>query len=82
MARLGEVAQRTEWIEIRCGRCDRAGRLRTARLLAKHGPNVSMAEVMRVQIGDCPNREAAQIQNRCDPYCPDLSRLFYRPIPE
>jgi hypothetical protein len=35
-----------------------------------------MRDVMRVQVGDCPKRENAQTQNRCDPYCPDLVRLF------
>jgi hypothetical protein len=45
---LGEVAQRTEWIEIRYG-CDRLDRLRTAKLLAPHVPNAGMGDVMRAQ---------------------------------
>ena len=77
---LGEVAERgAAMIEIRCGRCERAGRLSVARLLAEHGPNAAMGEVMRAQVGDCPKHDEAQIQNRCDPYCPDLVRLFFRP---
>jgi hypothetical protein len=36
---LGEVAERgAEMIEIRCGLCDRHGRLGVARLLAEYGP--------------------------------------------
>ena len=35
---LGEVAARTETIEIACGACERHGTLRTDRLLADHGP--------------------------------------------
>jgi hypothetical protein len=31
---------------------------------------------MQAQIGACPNRDNAQLQNRCNPYCPDLVRLF------
>ena len=77
---LSDVAERgAAMIEIRCGRCERAGRLSVARLLAEHGPNASMGVVMRAQVGDCPNRESTQIQERCDPYCPDLVRLFFRP---
>ena len=38
-----------------------------------------MGEVMRAQVGDCPHKDSAQLQNRCDPYCPDLARLFRRP---
>lgn len=34
MILLGEVTQRIDWIEIRCGRCARHGRLSTARLMA------------------------------------------------
>ena len=54
-------------IEIRCGRCARYGRLSVARLLAEHGPNTDLGVVMRAQVGDCPKRDAAQIQDRCDP---------------
>ena len=41
-----------------------------------------MRDVMRAQVGDCPKREDAQMQNRCDPYCPDLVRLFRTPETE
>jgi hypothetical protein len=30
----------------------------------------------QAEIGDCPDRDSAQIQNRCDPYSPTLGRLF------
>jgi hypothetical protein len=36
---------------------------------------------MQAQIGECPRRNDAQIQTRCDPYCPDLARLFRIPDP-
>jgi hypothetical protein len=62
---LGEVAQRIDMLDIRCSRCDRHGRLNITRLLAEHGPETPIAEVMRAQIGDCPKRDDAQIQNRC-----------------
>ena len=52
------------------------GRLSVARLLAEHGPSKSFSEVMRGLVSDCPNKDSHQIQNRCDPYCPDLVRLF------
>jgi hypothetical protein len=74
---LGEIAARgATMLEIRCGRCDRHGRLSVARLLAEHGPNADFGAVMRKLVGDCPHRDEAQIQTRCDPYCPDLPRLF------
>jgi hypothetical protein len=74
---LGEVAERgAEMIEIGCGRCDRAGRLSVARLLAAHGPGAAMGHVLHGLVGDCPNTDSEQLQKRCDPYCPDLPRLF------
>jgi hypothetical protein len=74
---LGEIAERgATMLEIRSARCDRHGRLSVARLLAEFGPDAAVGEVMHVQVGNCPNRDSVQIQNRFDPYCPDLSRLF------
>ena len=77
---LGDVAERgATMIEIRCGRCDRYGRLSVARLLAEYGPNADMGAVLRALVGDCPKRDARQIQDRCDPFCPTLVELFFRP---
>jgi len=72
---LGEVAARGSTM-IRCWRCDRAGRLSLQRLLAQHGPDVSVRHLMEPEVGACPNRDSAQIQNHSDPYSPALGRLF------
>jgi hypothetical protein len=51
-----------------------------ARLLAERTARTRrQAKVMRAQVGDCPKRNDAQMQNRCDPYCLDLVRLFRAP---
>ena len=63
-------------LELRCGRCERHGRRSVRRLLAEHGPNIDFGVIMRGLTGDCPRRDDHQIQNRCDPYCLDLVRLF------
>jgi hypothetical protein len=77
---LGDVAERgAEMIEIRCGRCDRAGRVSGARLLAEYGHRAQVWEVMEAQIRECQNRDSIQLRQRRDPYCPDLVRLFFRP---
>jgi len=36
---------------------------------------------MEAEIGACPNRDGAQIQNRRDPYCPTLAQFFGAPDP-
>ena len=60
---LGEVAERgAEMIEIRCGRCDRAGLLSVARLLAEYGRDAAMGHVLHAQVGDCLNKDSAQLQ--------------------
>ena len=74
---LGEAAARgATMLEVRCQRCDRHGRLAVARLLAQYGPDAALRDIMQAQIGACPNRDNAQLQNRCNPHCPDLVRLF------
>jgi hypothetical protein len=65
-----------DMMEIRCGRCDRHGRLSVARLARENAPETSLASIMRAQIGDCPNRNAQQERERCDPYSPTLWPLF------
>jgi hypothetical protein len=73
---LGDVAARTETIEIACGACDRHGTLRTDRLLADHGPAMTMPTLLRLLVGDCPKLAANNLHERCDPHCPTLSALF------
>jgi hypothetical protein len=51
---LGEVAARgAGMIELRCGRCDRHGRLSVKRLLAEYGGDASLRDIMQAQIGEC-----------------------------
>ena len=40
-------------VEIECAKCGRHGRLRTARLLAEHGPDIKLPDLLRV-IAQCP----------------------------
>jgi hypothetical protein len=76
---LGGVAARAAMIELRCGHCERQGRLSKPGYSPSMGLALPMGAVMRAQLGDCPHRDDAQLQHRCDPYCPDLARLFQRP---
>jgi hypothetical protein len=73
---LSEVAARIEWLDIACTRCDRRGRLSTARLVAEHGPTMPLPELRMILAGDCPRRNSGSVAERCDPYWPDLGRLF------
>ena len=41
-----------EMVEIECAKCGRHGRLRTARLLAEHGPDIKLPDLLRA-IAQC-----------------------------
>jgi len=43
-----------EMVEIECAKCGRHGRLRTSRLLAEHGPDIKLPDLLR-EIAQCPN---------------------------
>jgi hypothetical protein len=47
---LGEVAQRTNIPDIRCGRCERHRQLNLARLLAERGPHAPIAQVLHHKV--------------------------------
>jgi hypothetical protein len=52
-----------EMIEIECAKCGRPGRLRTARLLAEHGPDIKLPDLLRV-IAQCPR--LGNFDNGCE----------------
>ena len=72
---LGHVAAHLRMIEVLCQRCDRRGRVSTARLLKEHGPGAGMPAVLSALAGTCPRRQAHAIQDRCNIYSPDLLTL-------
>jgi len=58
---LGQVAPRIAMLAVPCNRCDRRGRLATARLLAEHGAGLRMPELRRVIAADCPRMQAGRM---------------------
>jgi hypothetical protein len=76
---LADIMGRADMLELCCGRCERRGRLSVARLAREYPPKTPLATIMRVQIGDCPQRNAREERERCDPYCPTLRPLFAGP---
>jgi hypothetical protein len=73
---LSDLIGRADFLELRCGRCERSGRLSVARLAREYSPDTSLATIMRAQIGDCPKKTERRIEARCDPYSPTLWPLF------
>ncbi len=44
-----------DWIELACEKCDRHGKLRKARLIQEHGPDIGVARLRETLIKDCPH---------------------------
>src|SRR4051794_8110491 len=75
---LTAVAARLRMLDVACHRCDRRGRLSTARLLQKHG-NISVPMLLELLSADCPRRQAmehGQLADPCGIHAPELPRLF------
>ena len=67
---LVDVANRTDTLDVGCNRCNRRGRLSTARLLGEHGPEMPMPDLLRLISADCPKTAA-----------PQFIRSVRRPLP-
>jgi hypothetical protein len=73
---LGEVAARASHLDVACSRCERRGRYQLARLLEALGADFQMTN-LGVELADCPRRNAAIHNERCDVYFPGLTSLIY-----
>ena len=72
---LGELAGRDDWLEVRCRRCERHGRLRLARLIADHGAVTGLPDpAVRLAAG-CPKLQAPDLGERCFVHFPQLIEL-------
>jgi hypothetical protein len=72
---LGDLVGRIERLEIRCTRCDRAGRLAVAKLIANHGADMRMPDLAVLLAADCPQADAADLSARCFVIFPGLLDL-------
>jgi hypothetical protein len=62
---LGEVVERDAVvIEIRCWAAI------SGATACGDGPGAAMGHVLHALVGDCPKRDASQLQDRCDPLLP------------
>ena len=75
---LGRVADRTNVLEVACGRCGRHGRYNTARLVERRGAGMPMPDLRDVLAGDCPRRVSRDIHDLYAVRFPQLPGLFPR----
>ena len=74
---LGQIAYRLPTLDVACNRCDRRGRLRTDRLMAKHGPALPIPALRRIVAADCSRMQAGHIHDVCGVHFPGLSGLVW-----
>ena len=60
-----------ERLEIRCTRCERAGRYRVGKLIEEHGPDARLPDLRHRLAADCPQVTARE-QERFDLVFPGL----------
>jgi len=72
---LGELAARASHIGIECSRCDRKGRYRIAKLVARLGEHFPMTD-LGAELADCPRRSATAHHEQCDVFFPKLPQIM------
>jgi hypothetical protein len=63
-------------LAVACSRCERAGRYSVATLIARHGAELPVPELLRRLSDDCTKRALISAYDLCGVYCPELSGLF------
>jgi hypothetical protein len=73
---FGDIEDKLDVLRLECTRCGRKGRYHVRNLIEKHGRRGNMSKWVSDLKGDCPNRDAPQLRDRCDLICPDLPRII------
>ncbi len=73
---LGEAAEHTAVLIVECTRCDRAGKYRLEALIARHGEDFGIPDLLRLLSEDCPKRKSITVYDLCGVHCPELPSFF------
>jgi hypothetical protein len=73
---LGEAAKHTAVLTVACSRCERVGKYRLETLIARHGEDFGIPDLLRMLSDDCPKRKSVTIYDRCGVHCPELPSFF------
>jgi len=74
---LDQVAAHVAVLAVACSRCDRAGRYNLDTLIARHGANLGIPELLNLLSEDCPKRQSLSAYDLCGVHCPDLPTFFH-----
>ncbi len=73
---LGDVAVHTPVLVVACTRCDRTGRYNLETLIARHGEDFGIPDLLRRLSKDCPKRKSITVYDLCGVHCPELPGFF------
>ena len=71
---LGDLRGRLDKLEVHCTRCDRRGRMKLAKLLAQHGPDLGLPDLAVRLAANCPNAGSTDPTRRCWVHYPQLAK--------
>ena len=73
---LGALQPHLTTVTLGCVRCDRRASFSVAELIARHGPQKPVAELMAALAVGCPQQNAHALVERCDVRSLDLLKLL------
>jgi len=73
---FGDIEGKLDVLRVECTKCPRKGRYSVPRLIEKYGRKANMMKWKEQLNGDCPKRDAHQLQERCDLICPDVPKVL------
>ena len=77
---FGDIEGKLDVLRVECTKCPRKGRYSVARLIEKYGRKANMMKWKEQLNGDCPKRDAHQLQERCDLNLPAPAQGVYKVI--
>ena len=74
---FGGIEGKLDMFRVECTRCRRKGRYSVRKLIERYGRKGHMMKWREQLSGDCPQRYAPQLHDRCDLICPDLPKVLW-----
>ncbi len=77
---LGDFGKHFRMLEVRCGNCQRHGRLRVDRLIETHGQEMTLRDLRIFLAGNCEHKNEARRADRCKVFYPQLREMRLRDL--
>jgi predicted secreted protein len=68
---LGDLIGKVDLLRVACDQCARSGQYRVLRLIAEHGEEMALPDLLRIIAADCPENRGSLNNSHCQAYYPD-----------